>query len=674
MTLVGSVLVVAAPAASPIGVVTSYTGTGVVSPWGIASGTDGALWFTNYGSNTIGQVTTAGVVTNFTGTSISNPEGIAAGPDGNMWFTNSSGNSIGRITTAGVVTSFTGAGIAAPRGIASGSDGSLWFTNFGNASAGSIGRITTAGVVTDFVDPGISRPVGIAAGPDGSMWFTNSSGNSIGRITTAGVVTSFTGAGISSPRGIAAGSDGALWFTNLGNASIGRISTAGTVANITGTGISSPSGIAAGSDGALWFTNAGCCSIGRVTVGGAVSEYTGTGISSPQEIAPGSDGALWFTNLNGGSIGRIDATPAPVSVSTSSLPSGQVGVAYSTTVAASGGITPYSWATQSGSLPPGLSLSTAGVISGTPTAAGTYNFVVQGADSGAPAGTATRSLAIMVTQVPVNLAPTANAQAVTTISNAAVPVTLSGSDPEGSALTFAVTTPPSHGSLSGSAPSLTYSPAAGFVGADSFSFTVSDLQNTSTPATVSITVMQSPTTPNSACSESSTINKNGKIKKYTYNKKKYNVRAIIHMLAVSPIPCSAGSIYGTDAEAYRVSGTLTVAKICLQVTFKLRVNFGSGLPTSAKYPTVVYAGDTLFRDGAVTIDKKNPNIGTYNLEPAVFPCGLNGSYFWQNFSMAYPGSLDVGGATVLSMKATLKGTLYNTAGTKIVATKVTAGT
>ncbi|MGZ4755607.1 MAG: Vgb family protein, partial [Acidimicrobiia bacterium] len=133
MTLVGSVLVVAAPAASPIGVVTSYTGTGVVSPWGIASGTDGALWFTNYGSNTIGQVTTAGVVTNFTGTSISNPEGIAAGPDGNMWFTELSLDEafniyrgIGRITPSGAITEFALTRYR-PRSIAAGSDGNLWF-------------------------------------------------------------------------------------------------------------------------------------------------------------------------------------------------------------------------------------------------------------------------------------------------------------------------------------------------------------------------------------------------------------------------------------------------------------------------------------------------------------------------------------------------------------------
>ena len=51
---------------------------------------------------------------------------------------------------------------------------------------------------------------------------------------------------------------------------------------------------------------------------------------------------------------------------------------------------------------------------------------------------------------------------------------LTGSDPDGTALTFAVAGPPAHGTLSGTAPSLTYTPAANFHGTDSFTFTADD--------------------------------------------------------------------------------------------------------------------------------------------------------------------------------------------------------
>src|SRR5438309_4945426 len=57
-------------------------------PFGITSGPDGNLWFTEVHGNKIGQVTTQGVFTEFpVPTAGCDPYGIAAGPDGNLWFT-----------------------------------------------------------------------------------------------------------------------------------------------------------------------------------------------------------------------------------------------------------------------------------------------------------------------------------------------------------------------------------------------------------------------------------------------------------------------------------------------------------------------------------------------------------------------------------------------------------
>ncbi len=87
-----------------------------------------------------------------------------------------------------------------------------------------------------------------------------------------------------------------------------------------------------------------------------------------------------------------------------------------------------------------------------------------------------------------NLAPTADANSVTTLPDTAVEITLIGNDPEGSNLTYSVETQPASGSLSGTAPDLTYTPANGYRGADSFTFTVNDGELDSDAATVSITV------------------------------------------------------------------------------------------------------------------------------------------------------------------------------------------
>jgi virginiamycin B lyase len=78
------------------------------------SGSDGALWFTNSGNNSIGRITTGGAITSFVGRGIDDPAQIAAGADGALWFTNFGGDSIGRNTTAGLVTKFKAAEISTP--------------------------------------------------------------------------------------------------------------------------------------------------------------------------------------------------------------------------------------------------------------------------------------------------------------------------------------------------------------------------------------------------------------------------------------------------------------------------------------------------------------------------------------------------------------------------------
>jgi hypothetical protein len=90
---------------------------------------------------------------------------------------------------------------------------------------------------------------------------------------------------------------------------------------------------------------------------------------------------------------------------------------------------------------------------------------------------------------PVNQPPTASGMSVAGNEDTAIPVTLAASDPEGAALTYTIVAAPGRGTLSGTAPALTYQPSANANGSDSFTFRVSDGQATSTTATVSVTVV-----------------------------------------------------------------------------------------------------------------------------------------------------------------------------------------
>lgn len=87
-----------------------------------------------------------------------------------------------------------------------------------------------------------------------------------------------------------------------------------------------------------------------------------------------------------------------------------------------------------------------------------------------------------------NQAPQADSQSVSVSVDTPQAITLTGSDPEGAALVYLITQQPAHGNLSGTAPNLSYVPAAGYSGTDSFSFTVNDGQVSSAEATVTLTI------------------------------------------------------------------------------------------------------------------------------------------------------------------------------------------
>jgi hypothetical protein len=88
----------------------------------------------------------------------------------------------------------------------------------------------------------------------------------------------------------------------------------------------------------------------------------------------------------------MPAQAIPLTVSPSALASGTMGTPYpQTTIAAAGGVAPYTYTVSSGSLPTGLTLSTAGALSGTPTAAGSFPFKVTATDSSTGTGPLTGS-------------------------------------------------------------------------------------------------------------------------------------------------------------------------------------------------------------------------------------------------------------------------------------------
>jgi len=151
-----------------------------------------------------------------------------------------------------------------------------------------------------------------------------------------------------------------------------------------------------------------------LSASGGVTPFTWTMAAGalPAGLALNSSGAISGTPITAGtfdftvqvndSAGQIKTAPLSITISpppaltvlTTLLPSGTSGTAYSATLSASGGVTPYGWSIAAGALPGGLSLSTAGAISGTPKTAGGFNFTAQVTDAAAQIKTAALNITI----------------------------------------------------------------------------------------------------------------------------------------------------------------------------------------------------------------------------------------------------------------------------------------
>ncbi|MEO8614603.1 MAG: putative Ig domain-containing protein, partial [Luteolibacter sp.] len=123
--------------------------------------------------------------------------------------------------------------------------------------------------------------------------------------------------------------------------------------------------------------------------------YVNAGPTNVVAIEP-----IWGTSSNSWSLAEgTTSTPPPV-ITTFSLPAGKVGDAYIQTLAATGGASPYTWSLVSGTLPSGLTLSSGGVIAGTPGSQGTSNFTIGVAGTDTASSTASYTLVINSLQGP----------------------------------------------------------------------------------------------------------------------------------------------------------------------------------------------------------------------------------------------------------------------------------
>ncbi|KAF1056971.1 MAG: hypothetical protein GAK34_00041 [Delftia tsuruhatensis] len=241
--------------------------------------------------------------------------------------------------------------------------------------------------------------------------------------TAGGTSVVITGTNLSGATAVTFGATAATGFTVNSATQITATAPAGSPGTVdvrvTTTGGTSATGAA---DQFTYVATPTVTSISPTSgpqAGGTTVVLTGTNFSGATAVTFGATAATGFTvnsatqitaTAPAGSAGTVDVrvtttggtsatgaadqfTYVAITVTPATLAgTPKVGVSFSETLTASGGATPYTFAMAGGStLPTGLSLSPAGVISGTPTAAGAFSFTVQATDSSSISGQRTYS-------------------------------------------------------------------------------------------------------------------------------------------------------------------------------------------------------------------------------------------------------------------------------------------
>ena len=265
--------------------------------------------------------------------------------------------------------------------------------------------------------------------------------------------------------------------------------------------ISSPSSVAAGQGAQFNFP---------ITVAGGTPPFawsiasgslpTGLSLNPTTGLVTGSPSALGdfpvsfkVSDVEGRSTEKtilITVSLSPLTIATAAIPDGRQGSAFNHQMSAAGGKPPYRWAISTGSLPPGLGLGeTTGMISGTPSASGNFNFTIDVSD--ADSHTVRKALSITVTPVPLSIVAAPLFDAVKGTAFSYVPAASGGAPPYTWSIPAGV--PPTGLALNSTTGVLSGTPTA--VGTFSFVLSVRDQATAIVNASIQIRVIDPETIP-----------------------------------------------------------------------------------------------------------------------------------------------------------------------------------
>ncbi|MGK5056656.1 IPT/TIG domain-containing protein [Janthinobacterium sp. LB2P49] len=414
------------------------------------------------------------------------------------------------------------------------------------------------------------------------------------------------------------------------------LATGGAIVSITGSNLTGATAVRFGASNAASFTVSSATQITATAPAGTgtvdVRVTTGGGTSA-------TSGADQFTYV----------VPPTISVAPSVLPAITASTVYNQTISASGGVTPYSFAITSGTLPAGLTLAANGVLSGTPTAAGAYSFTVTATDSSASPGPYTASRAYSGTVAAPTIAITPGALTAVSVGTAySQQLTSSGGS---SPYAYTVT--------SGSLPAGITLSASGLLSgtpmaAGSFSFTVQAVDAHAFTGTKSYTLVVSPATltlnlatlpnPVAETAYSATLTASGGTAPYTYSVSSGSLPAGLSLNTATGVLSGTTNVAGSFTFSLRAADSSTGVGAPFSVTSSYTVTVAA--------PTISITPATLPAATAATVYSQqltaSGGIGpyAYTVSTGSLPAGLT-----LNSSGLLSGTPTAGGSFTLTVQA-----------------------
>jgi sugar lactone lactonase YvrE len=419
------------------GVYTQSTiGNNLNNPFGVAVDGSGNVYISDIGNDDVLLETLSnGAYTPSTitsGLSIDSPNAVAVDSSGNVYIANTNSSNVLKETLSnGIYTQSTiASGLSNsttnfnPDGVAVDSSGNVYvaLANGGSSNTGSILILTPSSngnytQSTLSAATGLMFPQGIAVDGNGNVFIANTAGgtggtgNVLKETLSGGTYTQSTlpATGLmSSPIGVAVDGSGNVYISDGNLALKEDFADAPTLTFATATPINTTDT----TDGALsvQIENIGNETLTAFAPGLSVSanfmQVPGNGTPADctaafslaadascnisvefEPVTSTANGSVTLTdnNLNATpsttqTIPLISTVAGTLTITPPTLQAAIVGTVYSATLTASGGTAPYTFV-PSGTLPAGITLTTAGVLAGTPTASGTFNFTVTATDS-----------------------------------------------------------------------------------------------------------------------------------------------------------------------------------------------------------------------------------------------------------------------------------------------------